>query len=301
MKQSYFPYLPNSRIEDNKRYKYIRDMMEKNPFTYHKRKNISFNNNYNTILDNQNQNKIMQNDNISITNNIDNSNGNNINQELLFFQKANDNYIDSYNSFMKQKSSTIENNAQRYLNYITNNKSSFNNKKNLLRNDEEFNNNLNNNLPINNELKGRKTNLYEKTKSAIDINAFPLINNNEYNNQTIEVDKRNFIPSNIKARGSDITNPFFYDCIAKEIIRKNQETMDYNLKESENKFNKKKKLSKYSEDKLAIAPGKINNPKYYNLGESSLDKNPILNKGEYTPSFSRNYKYFSRQPNIFDI
>ena len=38
MKKSYFPYLPNSRIEDNKRYKYIRDMMEKNPFTYHKRK-----------------------------------------------------------------------------------------------------------------------------------------------------------------------------------------------------------------------------------------------------------------------
>ena len=51
--------------------------------------------------------------------------------------------------------------------------------------------------------------------------------------------------------------------------------MDYNLKESENKFIKNKKLSKYSDDKLAIAPGKINNPKYYNLGESVLDKNPI--------------------------
>ena len=303
MKQSYFPYLPNSRNEDNQRYKYIRDMMEKNPFTYHKRKNVSKSldiNNYHIILDNQNQ--IIQNSNNSNINFIDNSNGNNINQELLFFQKANDNYIDSYNSFMKQKSSTIENNAQRYLNYITNNKKEFNvnNKQNLLQSDEELNNNLNNHFPISNEERGKRNSMNEN-KSTVDIKTFPLIKSKEYANRTIEVDKRNFIPSIIKARGSDITNPFFYDCIAKEIIKKNQETMDYNLKESENKFNKNKKLSKYSDDKLAVAPGKINNPNYYNLGESSLDKNPILNKGYYSPSFSRNYNYFSRQPNIFDM
>ena len=305
MKKSYFPYLPNSRIEDNKRYKYIRDMMEKNPFTYHKRKNVSKSfdiNNYHIILDNPNQKQIIQNSNNSNINFIDNSNGNNVNQELLFFQKANDNYIDSYNSFMKQKSSTIENNAQRYLNYITNNKKEFNvnNKQNLLKSNEEYNNNLNNYSPINNEELGKRNSMYEN-KSTADIKAFPLIKSKEYANRTIEVDKRNFIPSIIKARGSDITNPFFYDCIAKEIIKKNQETMDYNLKESENKFNKNKKLSKYSDDKLAVAPGKINNPKYYNLGESTLDKNPILNKGDYSPSFSINYNYFSRQPNIFDM
>ena len=246
MKKSYFPYLPNSRIEDNKRYKYIRDMMEKNPFTYHKRKNISssFNtNNYHIILDNPSKNQIMQNNKCSDFNNMDDSNGNNINQELLFFQKENDNYMESYNSFMKQKSSTIENNAQRYLNYITNNKKSFsvNSKHNLLQNDEEFNNNLNNNFPLSNEEKGKKNIMYEN-KSAADIKEFPLIKCKEYANKTIEVDKRNFIPSIIKARASDITNPFFYDCISKEIIKKNQEAMDYNLKESENIFNKKKKL-----------------------------------------------------------
>ena len=41
MKQAYFPYLPYSQNEDNKRYKYIYEIMERNPFTYHKKKNYS--------------------------------------------------------------------------------------------------------------------------------------------------------------------------------------------------------------------------------------------------------------------
>lgn len=86
--------------------------MEKNPFTFHKRKNIS------SSFDNC----IIQNNN----SHMDNSSGNNINQELLFFQKAKDKYIDSYNSFMKQKSSTIEKNIQKYLNYLSQSKKSFN-------------------------------------------------------------------------------------------------------------------------------------------------------------------------------
>ena len=303
MKKSYFPYLPNSRIEDNKRYKYIREMMEKNPFTYHKRKNVSSSMDYNTYSfttnNNSAQDKNMINNNQIANNIIDNTNGNNINQELLFFQRENDKYIDSYNSFMKQKSSTIENNAQTYLNYITQNKKPYNidNKGNTFSNNGEYN--INNKVPLSNEYRGRKKILYEN-KSASNLNYNPIRYKNDIANNTIEVEKKNFIPSLIKARGSDITNPFFYDRIAKEIIKKNQETMDYNLKESENKFIKKRNLSKYSDDKLAVAPGKINNPNYYNLGESKLDKNPILNKGEYSPSFTRNYKYFSRYPNIFD-
>ena len=306
MKQSYFPYLPNSRIEDNKRYKYILEMMEKNPFTYHKRKNVSSSmdlNNYRITPinnNNSNQNKKMINFNLIDNNTIDNSNGNNINQELLFFQRENDKYIDSYNSFMKQKSSAIEKNNKKYLNYITQNQNAYNisNKRINFPNIGEYNNDTG---PLSNEDRGRKKFVLEKNKSACNLNEIPLRNNREFAYNTIEVDKKNFIPSLIKARGSDITNPFFYDRIAKEIIKKNQETMDYNLKESENKFIKNKKLSKYSDDKLAIAPGKINNPKYYNLGESVLDKNPILNKGQYSPSFSRNYNYFNRQPNLFDI
>ena len=305
MKQSYFPYLPNSRIEDNKRYKYILEMMEKNPFTYHKRKNVSSSmdlNNYRITPinnNNSNQNKKMINFNLIDNNTIDNSNGNNINQELLFFQRENDKYIDSYNSFMKQKSSAIENNAQKYLNYITQNQNAYNisNKRINFPNNGEYSNDTG---PLSNEYRGRKKFVLEKNKSACNLNEIPLRNNREFAYNTIEVDKKNFIPSLIKARGSDITNPFFYDRIAKEIIKKNQETMDYNLKESENKFIKKRNLSKYSDEKLAVAPGKINNPNYYNLGESKLDKNPILSKGQYSPSFTRNYKYFSRYPNIFD-
>ena len=304
MKKSYFPYLPNSRIEDNKRYKYILEMMEKNPFTYHKRKNVSSSmdlNNYRiTPINNKSdQNKKLINPNLVDNNTIDNSNGNNINQELLFFQRENDKYIDSYNSFMKQKSSAIENNAQKYLNYITQNQNAYNinNKRINFSDNVEYNNDTG---PLSNEYRGRKKLMLEKNKSASNLNEIPLRNNKEFAYNTIEVDKKNFIPSLIKARGSDITNPFFYDRIAKEIIKKNQETIDYNLKESENKFIKKRNLSKYSDEKLAVAPGKINNPNYYNLGESKLDKNPILSKGQYSPSFTRNYKYFSRYPNIFD-
>ena len=80
------------------------------------------------------------------------------------------------------------------------------------------------------------------------------INRNQYKYNTVEFGKKNFIPNIIKARGSDR--------IAKEIIKKNQEVMDYNIKESENKYIKMKKLSKYSDVKLAIEPGKVNNPNF---------------------------------------
>ncbi len=170
MKQSYFPYLPNSRIEDNKRYKFINDMMEKNPFAFHKRKNIS------SSFDNY----IIKNN-----NNFNNFNGNNINQEVLFFQKDNDKYIDSYNSFMKQKSSTIENNAQKYLNYLSQNKISLNlnNKTNYFQNNNNDNiSAINNTLPVSNESKERKNRLHEN-RSAKNINSFPLRNNlNIFNN-----------------------------------------------------------------------------------------------------------------------
>ena len=36
----FFPYLPSNRIEDNKRTKHIIDILEKNPFVFHKKKNI---------------------------------------------------------------------------------------------------------------------------------------------------------------------------------------------------------------------------------------------------------------------
>ena len=282
MKLSYFPYLPNSKNEDNKRYKYVCDKIEKDPFAYHRKKNASFLfNKYYVASPNEinfggNQNKI--------------------NQELLLFQNENDKYINSFSKFMKQKSSKIEENAENYLNYLS---------------QERIINKMNNSKTINqngiNSYINYPHRIQPKTKISLFRNKSEpdLITlssrgfNNEVNNfKTLETEKNNFIPGVIKAKGSDITNPFFYDQVAKEIMQKNQEVMDYNRKQSENKF-KKKITSKFSDDKIPLGPEKINNPKYYDLGASSLIKNPILNKGIYSPSFSYNANYFNRYKNVF--
>ena len=273
-KISYFPYLPNSKIDDNKRYKYICDKIEKEPFAYHKKKNSSF------VFNKQYY--------ISLDSDL-NKNRNKINQELLFFQKENDKYINSYNNFMQKKSSKIEENAENYLNYLSG-------YKNNLNNDQNFQNTKNNYLNYSQELLPKNKYL-SKNRSV--PNLFPSTSRN-YNNITkVKTEKNNFIPSLVKTRGSDITNPFFYDEVAKEIMEKNQEVMAYNMKVSENKFRKKLITSKFSDDKIALAPGKIKNPNYYNLGESFLDKNPILNKGIYSPSYSFNANYFNRYKNVF--
>ena len=273
-KISYFPYLPNSKIDDNKRYKYICDKIEKEPFAYHKKKNSSF------VFNKQYY--------ISLDSDL-NKNRNKINQELLFFQKENDKYINSYNNFMQKKSSQIEENAENYLNY-------FSGYKNNINNEQNFQNTKNNYLNYSQELLPKNKYL-SKNRSV--PNLFPSTSRN-YNNITkVKTEKNNFIPSLVKTRGSDITNPFFYDEVAKEIMEKNQEVMAYNMKVSENKFRKKLITSKFSDDKIALAPGKINNPNYYNLGESFLDKNPILNKGIYSPSYSFNANYFNRYKNVF--
>ena len=282
MKLSYFPYLPNSKNEDNKRYKYVCDKIEKDPFAYHRKKNASFLfNKYYVASPNEinfggNQNKI--------------------NQELLLFQNENDKYINSFSKFMKQKSSKIEENAENYLNYLS---------------QERIINKMNNSKTINqngiNSYINYPHRIQPKTKISLFRNKSEpdLITlssrgfNNEVNNfKTLETEKNNFIPGVIKAKGSDITNPFFYDQVAKEIMQKNQEVMDYNRKQSENKY-KKKITSKFSDDKIPLGPEKINNPKYYDLGASSLIKNPILNKGIYSPSFSYNANYFNRYKNVF--
>ena len=284
MKPSYFPYLPSSKNEDNKRYKYMLNKIEKEPFIFHKKKNASF--------------VFKKHYYISQNNNLDlNKNQNKVNQELLFFQNDNDRYINSYNNFMKNKSDLIKENAFNYLHYIS--------QKNKLSNTDITNsfepkiNFLNNSQLLNQPKK-----ILTKNKSLPNIKIpFRNLKKEEFKLKLAETDKNNninFVPRIIKARGSDITNPFFYDQVARDIMQKNYEVMNYNLKESENKFFLKKKIPKYSDEKIALAPGKINNPNYYNLGESKLEKNPILNKGIYSPSFSYNANYFKRYKGIFD-
>ena len=320
-KLTYFPYLPNSRIEDNKRYKYIRDMMEKNPFTFHRKKNALsfFDKKRFKIIDSKSDN-IEKNNEINI-----NSSLNNNNQESLIFQKDHDKYMNLYNNFMKKKTSTIESNAQNYLNYlinlkkpfqITNDNNNDNKINNLINSQNDSNNNIesvsninkssnfnnlsnNNNktIPISNQIHSRK-HFILGIKSPTETNLFSPRGTNK-NIFESEKEKDNFIASNIRTKNSDITNPFFYNGIAKEIIRLKQETMDYNKKELENKYKQKKNYLKYSSDNIALSPEKIHNPNYYNIGESHLEINPIINRGHYSMSYSRNHKNFNRQKSDF--
>ena len=310
-KLTYFPYLPNSRIEDNKRYKYIRDMMEKNPFSYHRKKNIfsNFNENPNSNIDNIKEND--QNNKFLI---------NDQENESLIFHNNHDKYMNLYNNFMQRKTSTIEAHAQNYLNFLIKLKKPFqiNNTPNknisnkiliTSRNNNNFqslspiNNNSspinffnNNTISLSNEIRGRKHFLKEKTTPS-ESNIFSQ--NNNKNSTENETQNENFIAGKINSKHTDITNPFFYNGIAKEIIRMNQETMDYNRKESEKIYQKKKKNLRYYENDLPLSPEKINNPNYYNIGDSSLEINPIINRGNYSLSYSRNYKGFNRQKSNF--
>lgn len=298
-KVTYFPYLPNSKIEDNKRYKYIQDMMEKNPFAYHRKKNpFSFSDNKKyKIIENKSDN--------GEKNNKINKNmyQNNNNQEILIFQKDHDKYMNLFNNFMKKKTSKMEANAQNYLHFLVQLKKSYPIKKSLsdsnLKNIQSFSstnkssiiNNLDNNIiPISNYNKGRRHFLLGQ-KSPTEINLFSPKSNSI---NSIESEKANFIANNVKKKNSDITNPFYYNEISKEFIKLNQEVMDYNRKESENKYKKKKKNFRYSNDEIALSPEKIKNPNYYDIGESKLEINPIINKGFYSMSYSRNYKNFNR-------
>ena len=56
------------------------------------------------------------------------------------------------------------------------------------------------------------------------------------NKQKTEQEWDNFIAGNIKTRRSDILNPYYFNGTEKEIIKLNNDMMNYNLKEALNKF-----------------------------------------------------------------
>lgn len=256
----YFPYLPNSKIEDNKRYKEIVNKVENNPFAFHKRKSPLMNL-------------------FSAKNNDDKGR----NQELLFFQRWHDKDINLYNNYMKIKSETIDLNAKNYLNYLSlpfneNNryKNIGNESKNQINNEAQKENIdlniINNNLPILN----RSNSSYNLTNRATDKKLLLFKNKGNLSQRNI------FVAGSVKSRRSDITNPFYFNEVGEEIIKLNNDALKYNIQLAEEKA-KKKILNKRSNRKedITISPEKIRNRNYYNLGESSLSINPILNKGSY--------------------
>ncbi len=266
----YFPYLPYSQIEDNKRCQNILKEMEKDPFTFHKKKS-SLMNLYNI--------------------NLQKDSGEN--QELLFFQKRHDKDINSYNNFMQKKSSTIEANARNYLKYIShpiniNNLSKRRSQKDYSSIKENINSNINNLSTLTHSNSNLNIDNKETEKSSL---YFNLKKNPTEKN--IFTKKSEFIAGNVKIKRSDITNPSYFNEIGEEIMKLNNDVMNYNIREAQKKLNKK--MMNKNED-ISISPEKINNRDYYNIGESTLNVNPIINKGSYFQNELKNIKkYYGRK------
>ena len=250
----YFPYLPYSQLEDNKRCQNIIKEMEKDPFTFHKKK-ISFIN----LCHNNKEKNIGE------------------NQELLFFQKWHDKNINSYNNYMKRKASTIEANTRNYLKFMSH--------RNIInlrkpRNENYYNpikENINSNINDISKLNHCNSNLNINNK---EIDKKELNFNNKKNQIEEYILKKSaeLMKSNVKFRRSDITNPSYFNEIGEGIMKLNNDAMNYNIREAEKKYNKKL-MNKY--DDIPLSPEKIQNPNYYNIGESSLNVNPLINKGSY--------------------
>lgn len=208
------------------------------------------------------------------------------NQELLFFQRRHDKDFNLYKNYMKIKSEAIDTNAKNYLNYLSlpfneNNrykKYDIETKKQLNNETQKENinsNSNNNNLPILNH----SNSCYNITNKEIEKKLLLFKNRRNLSEKNI------FVAGNVKTRRSDITNPFYFNEVGEEIIKLNNDVYKYNLQLAEEKKQKKiiYKRSNRKED-VTLSPEKIRNNNYYNLGESSLSINPILNKGSYFES-----------------
>ena len=284
-----------------KRIRLIENALKKDPFLYHKKKNVIS----------------------SGFNDSNNDEGQNINQELLFFQEENNKQINSLKNKINLKYSSIENNASNYLNYMMRDKKSSSMKKLmptepnhikfLYEQNQKYkdsftpnkytinkydninlskyrNNTINRKNNINDYNLGNKLNISNGSNNYEDIslNAGENDINDNTNNNT------SFLPRIQAFKGStDITDNNYYDKISKQLIMQmNKNYMDFNknlmnkrYSPKEYKIGNKSLFSRNGE--LAIPPGHIANPKYYNLGESKLKSNPIVYPGNRAPIFNQ--------------
>ena len=262
----YFPYLPYSQIEDNKRCQNIIKEMKKDPFTFHKKKSSLINLYY-----------------------INKQKDVGENQELLFFQKWHDEDINSYNNYMKRKSSTIEANTRNYLKFISNpNIINLRKSRNQIYYNpikENKSSNINNISSLNHSNNNVNIQIKQLNKKELNFN----IKKNP-TEKDIFKKRDELIKNNAKFRRSDIPNPSYFNEIGEEIMKLNNEAMDYNIREAEKKLYKKL-MNKY--DDISLSPEKIQNINYYNLGESFLDVNPLINKGSYFQNELKNAKKYN--------
>lgn len=266
---NYIPYFKYECQKPSSRFKLFQNLLNINPNLFHKKRNI-----FNSDVDNY----------------IDNKNNNNIDE--LLFQEENQNEINKLKSNFINKSSAIETNAKNYLYYISRNKHK---KKINLKQINLSSDNSNTNAYTNISQKSCENRNDEKsniTRLLKRKNNNPLINSednseedNFYFNKNIsfgnDYSKKCLLPNIYNIKGTDITDPNYYDKIANQLLRKkNKEISDYNKNLFENKLHLNK-ITLKKENQISLPPGHISNPKYYNLGESHLKNNIITNPGNH--------------------
>ena len=265
-----------------KRNEEIEKVLKNDPFLYHKKKYVIS----------------------SRFNDGDTKEGDDTNNELLVFQDENKKHINTLKNKIDRKSFIIEENANNYLNYMMNEKN-FNN-KNMKTEPGQRNKRytqliksgiqslspnkyaLNKNLLFSNY----QNNTLDKKFNMNDPYNYNSIDNIHNMNKAFSYDENNFLPLiNTKKSASDITDNNYYDKISRQLkIKFNKDYLDYN----QEMINKRKSPSNANKmpyiktnNELTLPIGGISNPNYYNLGESKLSSNPIVNPGNRAQIFNQ--------------
>ena len=265
-------------VQEVKRNEEIEKVLKNDPFLYHKKKYV-------------------------ISSRFNDSNtkeGDNTNNELLVFQDENKKHINTLKNKINRKSFIIEENANNYLNYMMNEKNL--NNKNMKT--EPGQRNKRYTQLMKSGIQSLSPNKYAINKNLLFSNYQnntldkKLMNNNHYNynsivnmNKAFSYDENNFLPIiNTKKSASDITDNNYYDKISRQLkMQFNKNYLDYNQeiinkRKSPNNSNKMPYIKNNNE--LTLPIGGISNPNYYNLGESKLSANPIVNPGNRAQIFN---------------
>ena len=265
-----------------KRNEEIEKVLKNDPFLYHKKKYVIS----------------------SRFNDGDTKEGDDTNNELLVFQDENKKHINTLKNKINKKSFIIEENANNYLNYMMNEKN-FNNKNMKT---EPGQRNKRYTQLIKSGIQSLSPNKYALNKNLLFSNYqnntldkkfnmnypynYNSIDNIHNMNKAFSYDENNFLPIiSTKKSASDITDNNYYDKISKQLKMKyNKDYLDYNLE----MINKRKSPSNANKmpyiktnNELTLPIGGISNPNYYNLGESKLSSNPIVNPGNRAQIFNQ--------------
>jgi len=265
-----------------KRNEEIEKVLKNDPFLYHKKKYVIS----------------------SRFNDGDTKEGDDTNNELLVFQDENKKHINTLKNKINKKSFIIEENANNYLNYMMNEKN-FNNKNMKT---EPGQRNKRYTQLIKSGIQSLSPNKYALNKNLLFSNYqnntldkkfnmnypynYNSIDNIHNMNKAFSYDENNFLPIiSTKKSASDITDNNYYDKISKQLKMKyNKDYLDYN----QEMINKRKSPSNANKmpyiktnNELTLPIGGISNPNYYNLGESKLSSNPIVNPGNRAQIFNQ--------------